>query len=303
MAADAPSVPLSTAGAFGLLGLTAAILGFNWPLLAIALEEISPMWLSTLRLAGGTVVVVSVSILGGRMARPVRADVPLLLSVGIFRLALVMVLVFIALRFVPPGRASVLVWTASLWTVPMAAIVLSEKMTRRRWLGLGMGILGIVILVEPWHSRLDAPALLGYGLLLLGAISQAATSVHIRRHQWRSSPLAQLPWQLVVATIPVAVITYSLEGPLEVDWTPLLIAIVVYEGAFASGVAMWAQLTVLRRLPAVTTNLTLMMVPVIGLVSSMLVVGEELTLAAGIGAVTIAAGVITGVGLDRKTPV
>jgi drug/metabolite transporter (DMT)-like permease len=303
MAADAPSASLSPAGAFGLLGLTAAILGFNWPLLAIALEDISPMWLSTLRLAGGTIVVVSVSMMRGRMASPARADVPLLLSVGILRLALVMVLVFIALRFVPPGRASVLVWTASLWTVPMAAIVLSERMTRRRWIGLMVGISGIVVLVEPWHSHLDARALLGYGLLLVAAIAQAATSVHIRRHHWVSSPLALLPWQLVVATVPVAALTFAVEGPLRVDWTPLLIAIVVYEGALASGVAMWAQLTVLRRLPAVTTNLTLMMVPVVGLVSSMLVVGEQLTVPAAVGAVAIAVGVTTGVGLDRKTPV
>lgn len=300
MVADAPP-SISHAGAFGLLALTVAILGFNWPLLAIALEDISPMWLSTLRLGGATLVVVGVSMGRGRMARPVRGDVPLLLSVGIFRLALVMVLVFIALRFVPPGRASVLVWTASLWTVPLAAVFLAERMTTRRWVGLLTGIGGIVILVEPWQAQPDPRAFLGYGLLLLAAIANAATAVHIRRHRWVTSPLALLPWQLVAATVPVAVLTYALEGPLRVDWTPLLIAIVVYEGALASGLAMWAQITVLRQLPAVTTNLTLMLVPVVGVASSILVVGEHLTVVAALGAVAVVVGVMTGVGLDRKT--
>lgn len=260
------------------------------------------MWLSTLRLVGATVVVVGVSLTRGRLARPHRQDAPLLFSVGLGRLAFVMVLVFFALAFVPPGRASVLVWTASLWTVPMAAVFLSERMTARRWFGVLVGVVGIVVLMEPWQTRPDSRALLGYGLLLVAAIANAATSVHIRAHEWASSPLALLPWQLLAATVPVTIITFLLEGPLEVDWTPRLVAIVLYQGALASGVAMWAQLTVLQHLPAVTTNLTLMLVPVVGVVSSVLVVDERFTVPLAIGAVMIAVGVTTGVGLDRKSP-
>ena len=73
----------------------------------------------------------------------------------------------------------------------------------------------------------------------------------------------------------------------------------MYQGALATGFAMWAQLTVLRLLPAITTNLSLMMVPVLGFVSSVVVVGERVTVPALVATVLIGAGVLLGVGLGR----
>ena len=91
--------------------------------------------------------------------------------------------------------------------------------------------------------------------------------------------------------------TMGVEGIPSIDWSPILVFIVVYQGTLATGFAMWAQLTVLRVLPAITTNLALMMVPVIGLVSSIIVVDEVLTVSAAIATGMIGAGVLLGVGL------
>jgi drug/metabolite transporter (DMT)-like permease len=126
-----------------------------------------------------------------------------------------------------------------------------------------------------------ASTLIGYGLLLIAAIAQAGTAVHVRGHRWTSTPIELLPWQLVLAAIPLTMVTVALEGLPSIEWTVLLVLVVVYQGALATGFATWAQLTVLRRLPAVTTNLTLMMVPVIGLLSSAAVIGEQLTVETG----------------------
>jgi drug/metabolite transporter (DMT)-like permease len=196
----------------------------------------------------------------------------------------------------------VLVWTSSLWTVPMAVTVLGERMNRQRWFGLAAGVAGIVVLVEPWGVRPDGKTLIGYGLLLIAAIAQAGTAVHVRGHRWTSTPIELLPWQLVIAAVPLTAVTIALEGLPSIEWTLLLVLVVVYQGALATGFATWAQLTVLRRLPAVTTNLTLMMVPVIGLLSSAAVIGEQLTVETGIATLLIGIGVITGVGLNRTPP-
>lgn len=277
-----------------LLAGTVLVLGFNWPLLAIGLRSISPLWLVSLRLLGSAIVVFAVVGASGRLRTAPRSDLPVVLSVAFGRLAAVMVLVFIALRFVPPGRSSVLVWTASLWTVPMAATFLDEHMTRQRWIGLITGLLGILLLVEPWGSAPDPSLLLGYGLLLVAAIFHAATSVHIRRHVWAATPLELLPWQILTAAIPVTVSTIVLEGLPSIAWTPVLVGIVIYQGALATGFATWAQLTVLQRLPAVPTNMTLMLVPVVGLVSSALVVGDQLTAGSIGGTSLILVGVLVG---------
>lgn len=141
---------LRKAGVYPLLGLLILVLGINWPILSMGLREVSPVWMTVLRLAGGTLVVWLFTAASGRLRLPPREDMPVVLSVAFFRLAFVYLMVFTALQFVPPGRSSVLVWTASLWAVPMAWRFLGERMTRLRWTGLVIGILGIVFLVEPW---------------------------------------------------------------------------------------------------------------------------------------------------------
>jgi drug/metabolite transporter (DMT)-like permease len=289
--------------AAALLVGTVLTLGFNWPLLALGLRQVSPLWLSSLRLLGATAVIFLIASASGRLKAPPRSDRAVIASVAFGRLIVVMVLVFMALRLVPAGRSSVLVWTSSLWTVPLAATFLGERMTRRRWQGLAAGIAGMLILVEPWQSDLRPSVLLGYGLLLVAAVAQAATAVHVRAHSWTATPLELLPWQLLTAVIPLTTVTFALEGFPPIDWTLGLAAIVAYQGVLATGYATWAQLTVLRRLPAVTTNLTLMMVPVIGLLSSALVLGELLTFSTLLGAGLIALGVLTGVGIEPvETP-
>lgn len=301
-AAD-PALPptLRRTGAYPLLALVVLILGVNWPILSIGLESISPLWLTTLRLSGGTLVVVVLTAATGRLRRPPRADLPVVFSVAGLRLGLVYLMVFTALQFVPPGRSSVLVWTASLWTVPIAWLALGERMSGMRWAGLGLGILGIISLVEPWSlDWTESGVAVGHALLFAAAISNAITSVHIRRHSWTSTPLHLVPWQLLIATVPMVIVALAVEGVPDIPWTTGLGMVVAYQGVLATGVALWAQVSVLRSLPAVSTNLSLMLVPVVGLISSAIIVGETITPAVVLAVVGIFAGVTLNLLADRR---
>ncbi len=285
--------------AYILLVITVATLGFNWPLLAIGLDSIGPWWMAALRLLGATLVIWAVAWGGNHIKRPPRSDLPVVFSVGTVRLLAVLILVLLALQRVPAGRSSVLVWTASLWTVPMAGLFLGERMNARRWVGLAVGVTGIVVLMEPWSAQLSPSILTGYGLLLLAAISNAGTAVHVRGHSWRSTPLELLPWQLLLAAIPASAVAFIVEGPPLFSWTPVLVGIVIYQGVLATAVAVWAQITALQYLPSITTNLTLMLVPVLGVISSAIVLHEAVTTWVLVGGALIAGGVVAAVTLDE----
>jgi drug/metabolite transporter (DMT)-like permease len=283
---------LTRPAVYALLVLVTLILGLNWPVMATGVASISPIWMGVFRVAGAMLVVVPLTIATGNLRVPPRSDLPIISSLAIFRLAAVFTLVFTALELVPPGRSSVVVWTNSLWTVPLAALFLGEGMTRRRWLGLILGISGIVVLFDPWGLAWDEPGVaLGHALLILAAITNAATSVHIRGHRWTITPLQAIPWQLAGATVILLTMALVREGIPHIDWTPQLGAVVAYQGVLATGFAFWAQIVVLRNLAAVSTNLTLMAVPVVGVVSSAILVGEEITVALLAGLVLIIAGV------------
>lgn len=284
------ALPRTTA--FLLLGTAVTILGLNWPILVFGLESITPVWMAAFRV-GGTAVVVGIFLLvTANLVVPPRRDVPMILTIGVFRLALVIGLVFTALQLVPAGRASVLVWTASLWTVPVAAIFLGEGMTTRRWTGLVLGLVGVLILSEVWGNNWrEVEVVVGTGLLLLAAMLNAVTAVYIRGHRWTIDAVQAVPWQMAAATVPLVVTGLIVDGPPAIDWTAELVLIMLYQTVLASGVAFWAQTVVLRNLSAVSTNLTMMGVPVLGVLSSAIVLGERITVALVLGMVLVMVGV------------
>jgi drug/metabolite transporter (DMT)-like permease len=272
--------------------LVTLILGLNWPVMATGVESISPLWMGVFRVLGALLVILIITASSGNLRMPVRSDLPIISSLAIFRLAAVFTMVFTGLQLIPPGRSSVIVWTASLWTVPLAAAFLGEKMVGRRWVGLWLGISGVLVLFEPWQLSWSEPGvILGHVLLILAAMTNAATSVHIRGHRWTMTPLQAIPWQLAGAAIILLILALVTDGIPEIDWTGQLGWIVAYQGLLATGTAFWAQIVILRNLAAVSTNLTLMAVPVVGVVSSAVFVGEEVTGTLVGGLVLIIAGV------------
>lgn len=286
-----------------LLGLVVLILGLNWPIMATGVKSITPMWMGVFRLGGATLVVWAIAAIGGRLRLPPRSDLPIVASLALFRLVSVSVLVFTALRLVPPGRSSVIAWTTPLWTVPMAAVFLGDRMTWRRWLGLGLGILGVLVLFEPWGLDWTAPGVaLGHGLLIGAAMVNASTSVHIRAHRWTVAPLDALPWQLSAATVVIVALAVVVDGPVAVDWTPTLVAVVAYQGILASGIALWAQIVVLRNIDPVSANLTMMGVPAVGVVSSSIFLGEIVTPELAGGLLLVVLGVAMNLLWDRPPP-
>jgi drug/metabolite transporter (DMT)-like permease len=293
---------LSRPSLYALLVLVTLILGLNWPVMATGVESISPLWMGVFRVVGALIVIVAITASTGNLKMPVRSDLPIISSLAVFRLAAVFTLVFTGLQLVPPGRSSVIVWTASLWTVPLAAAFLGEKMIGKRWGGLLLGITGVVVLFEPWRlSWSDPGVILGHVFLILAAVTNAATSVHIRGHRWTMTPLQAVPWQLTGAAIILLSLALVTEGIPDIDWTVQLGWIVAYQGLLATGTAFWAQIVILRNLAAVSTNLTLMAVPVVGVVSSALLVGEEVTVPLVSGLVLIIVGVTLNLLADEST--
>ncbi|HEX6147543.1 MAG TPA: DMT family transporter [Acidimicrobiia bacterium] len=286
-----------------LLATVVLVLGLNWPVMATGIKSITPIWMGVFRVSGAALVVVTMALVSGNMAVPPRRDLPIIVSMAVFRLTTVFLLVFTGLQLVPAGRSSVVVWTTSLWTVPIAALFLGERMTGRRWVGLALGITGVVVLFEPWSfDWAQSDVAIGHGLLILAAIVNAATAVHIRGHRWTMTPLGAAPWQLVGAAIIMVTLGLVVDGPPVIDWTPQLVWVVLYQGVLATGVAFLAQIVILRNLAAVSTNLTLMAVPVVGVASSAVLLGEDVTTTLALGLMLVILGVALNLLSDREAP-
>ena len=104
-------------------------------------------------------------------------------------------------------------------------------------------------------------------------------------------------WTRVIARW-VLILAVALEGVPHIRWTAATVGVVAYQIFLGSAFGFWGLLTISRSLPAITTNLTLMAVPVVGLLSSIVIANESLTLAVPISLVL--AGVGLGLYSDRR---
>ena len=263
--------------------------------MAVALETFPPLWLTALRFLVATAVFAAIIPLTTGMRRPARSDAPILLSTALVRLVAVHALTFIGLAHVPPGRSSILLYSAALWTVPIASVVLGEKATRLRSIGLVIGILGIVVLMEPWgFDWSDRDVVVGHSLLLLAALLMAGFTVHVRSHRFHQSPLLLMPWECALGALAAATLALVVEGPPVVEWSLGAMANVLYQGAVATGLGIWALVVMSRAIPAISANIGQMGVPCVGLVSSIWVLSERVTPSVVASLLLIAAGVVLG---------
>ena len=263
--------------AFLLLGAIVLVWGINWPVMKIGLGSIPPFWFGGLRLLLGSASLFLLSVARGRFALPARGDWPVIASVGLLQMAGFLAFVNMGLLEVPAGRSAVLCYTTPLWVAPGAALLLGETMNRRKLAGLALGLTGLLILFEPgsfdWSNR---PVLLGNAFLLAGALLWSFAILHIRGHRWCGSALDLAPWQQLTGALPLLVIALMTEGgPAVIDWNRSSLLVLAYNGPIASGFSFWAAVAVTRRLPALTTSLAFLAVPVMGLASSALALGER----------------------------
>jgi len=286
-------------GVFYLLTVVLAW-GLTWPVNKVLLESLSPLWMMALRSAIATLALFALAAALGRLARPPRADLPVLLSITLLHMIGFGVLAAWGLHLVPTGRSVVLAYTTPLWVVPGAALFLGERLTARRIVGVVVGLLGLLALFNPltfdWTSR---DAVRGNGAILLAALLWAASILHIRAHRWRSTPFDLVPWEMLLATAILTPLAFMTEGAPAPDWDGRLLALLLYAGIPGTAVAYWATAAASRALPAVTTSLGLLATPVLSTVIATLWLGEAVTLSLVAAIVLILGGVAIGTTGDR----
>jgi drug/metabolite transporter (DMT)-like permease len=157
-------------------------------------------------------------------------------------------------------------------------MLLGERLSGLKLAGFCLGLGGVLVLFNPFgFDWTDPDVILGNGLLLLAALLWAILIVQVRGHRMAGSPLSLAPWQFAIGALFLVPLAVVLEGGREWDWSPTLVAILVYNGPLATAFCFWAMITITRSLPAITTSLSSLGVPVFGLVVSALTIGEPLT--------------------------
>jgi drug/metabolite transporter (DMT)-like permease len=133
-----------------LVACLVLIWGCNWPVNKVVLSHISPLWFACLRVAMGSVSLFLVQAFRTEGVKlPARADLPVVLSIGLVQVAAVMALVQLGLANVPAGRSAILSYTTPVWVVPGAILILGERLRLAKLIALLLGLAGVAVMFNP----------------------------------------------------------------------------------------------------------------------------------------------------------
>lgn len=285
---------------YGLFAAVILIWGFSWPMNKIGMYYIPPIWFAAFRLIIATVTMFIVVRSLRRLVRPSKQDLPLILSLGIFQMGFFTVFINLGLFYVDAGRSAILTYTTPFWVLPIAVLFFNEKLSFLKLLGFVLGMLGVIALFSPWSiDWSNHEQLLGNGLLLLAALSFGLAMLCARNMTWHRPALELLPWQLLVATIPVLLLALILVPNPMIELNTTAVSTLAYTAVLGSAVGYWCSTIVSKELPSITVSIGFLGVPISGLLFSSLILHEPITTAIKIAMFFIPAGLLC-VALGKK---
>ena len=277
------------------LAITSIGWGFNWPATKYLIGELPPLTLRGLSGVAGALLLAALALLRGRSLAVPRKIWPRLVLAAVLNVSGWMVLMGLALVYLPASEAALIAYTMPVWASLFAWPVLGEQPTLLRTLALVMAFAGIAAIMGGNGFSANEAKLPGIIMALAGSIGFAVGTVLSKRWPIYLSPMPGAAWQVGLGCLPVAIAGLAVETSHWGAVTPLGWALLVYSVVGQFCIAYVAWFAALARLPASVAAIGTMAVPVIGIVTSAVALHEPL------GAGQIAALVFTLAGVVLAT--
>ena len=283
--------PASSRAAYLFLTLMAVCFGGTWVAGKVAVASIPPLTLAATRFALASVLLWGWARTrrGGR--RAAVADIPLILGMGLTAVAAYNVLFLYGLRLAPASDGAIIVpGMVPILAAALARPVLGERIGRWGIAGLATALAGLVFVMAP-SGGAGSTRFLGDVLFFLGAGCWAIYAVIGKTATARFSPVNATLYATVTGTLfllPFALAERgwnSLRAAPGAAWAGLL-----YLGIFGTVLAFVFFYEGVKRIGAGRAASFAFLVPIFGVVSSILMLGERLVPLTTVGGLLVLVG-------------
>jgi drug/metabolite transporter (DMT)-like permease len=258
-----------------VLVLLTLIWGINWPIMKIGVTGFPPLTFRMLCLWLGTPVL-GLALLGMKVPfRIERRHWRELLVLAVFNMFIWHALIILAVQSLSSGRSAILGYTMPIFSAVLGALVFGDQLAKRAWGGVAAATLGVVLLL--WHEVANMSGKPVGVLLALAAASTWALGTQLLRRTTMPVPtLAISFWMTFMTAGVITVLAFVFEreqwvSPSRSNWLAIF-----YNAVLVFGFAHAAWFYLARGLPPVASTLSVMLIPVLGVFSGALWLGEVL---------------------------
>lgn len=281
--------------------------GLNFMVIKVGLHAMPPLMLAGLRF----LLVAFPALLF--VARP-KVPMRLLLGYGLTISFGQFAFLFCAIKFgMPAGLASLVLQAQAFFTIILGAGIFGERLQVKQLVGIALAVVGVLVLIQASFTGQHIP-LLGFMLTLAGAFSWACGNIFnkkIMQHSSRPAVMSLVVWSALIPIVPFLVASLIFDGPavmlqslVNIDIVTVFSLLYLAFVATIIGYGIWG--TLLGRYETWRVAPLSLLVPVFGMGSAALLLGETLTLLQLVGAVLIMAGLyinVFGIRLRKTLPV
>lgn len=259
-----------------LIGLVLLVLawGINWPVMKVALREIGPLYFRALTMFLGALVLALY--FRGRGLRLMPRGLQEWRSVVVLGLPNILgwhALSIVGVAQLPAGRAATLGFTMPVWTVLLAVLFYGEKLTARLALGVLAVLAGITLLLWNEFAQITGrPA--GIAWMQGAAFCWALGTIWMRRARLTLPAETLVVWMMLFATTLLVPLALWFDPPQHWSFSAPVWASLVWAVLINYGLAQAIWFALVRVLPATTSAMSVMAVPIVGILSAPIVIGE-----------------------------
>lgn len=157
-------------------------------------EFIEPFGFILLRVGGSVLLFWMVSFFGPK-EKIVKSDFPRIIAAAFFGVALNMLTFFKGLSYTSPIMGAVLMVTTPMIVLILSAIIMKERMLKRKVFGIILGLAGTVSLILYGKSMINAPnEMLGNLLVFINAISYGFYLIIVKKLMDKYNAFTFVKW-------------------------------------------------------------------------------------------------------------
>lgn len=258
-----------------LLVLLTVVWGFNWPVMKIGVTDVAPLTFRALSLWLGLPILALALVAMKVPLRVPRRQWREVFALACSNMFVWHVLAILGVAALSSGRAAILGYTMPIFSALIGWLWFRERLSRIQTAGVIAASVGVALLL--WHefARL-AGAPIGALLMLVGAASWAYGVHRMRRTHITTHTLTIGFWLVVLTAMLLLVLAILFESARWAPPTPRAWGSILYNAVLIFGFAHSVWFTLARSLPPVASTLSVMMIPVLGVLSGAWWLGERL---------------------------
>ncbi len=268
-----------------------ALWGTSFPAIKIGLAFADPFVLVFLRMLLATILIVLISYATNNLSVTLAKE-RLVWYLGLLN-GFAYLIQYVGMGYTAASKSSLLVNLSVVWVAVLSWLVLRERFSKKKTMGIFSGLVGIFLITTNLNIyELTQGSIMGDGLVFLSGILWSFFILYNKRIVDTYNAFQFMPWLFLATTLPL-----TLAIPLFSNFSSLILSAeavlsIVYTSVFCWLVPYYLWVKGLKQFSPASSTVILLTEVIVAIATSFFFLGETFTIISWVGTLLVCLAII-----------